>query len=115
MWRGNMKRRINPEQLQELTEEQQQRLREWWELTAWDVIAVYETECTCRISNVLEETMKTTKNKCLPLLDIGQMIELLNDAEQSSKIFKIMRRVDDCIIDIQELCDALWQAVKQVL
>ena len=104
-----MKRRITIEQLQELTEEQQQRLREWWEPTAWDVIAIGTDDI--QISNVMLICTKEYKIKCLPLLDIGQMIKLLNNKRYDwpYTIYDSLSKTDN------ELCDALWQAVKKAL
>jgi hypothetical protein len=50
----------------------------------------------------------------LPLLDIGQMIELLGDDWYYS-FFGTNTWVDGACLDVRyegELCDALWEAVK---
>ena len=104
-----MKRRITVEQLQELTEEQQQRLREWWKPTAWDVIVVYHG-MGMKVTNVYNEMVSTDKKVCMPLLSIGQMIEMLQ-LYKDKDIFKY----HDIDITDENLCDALWSAVKQVL
>jgi hypothetical protein len=137
-----MKRRITVEQLQELTEEQQQRLREWWEPKEYD-IAMLQNRVSCieglsqlTEGYVIELAVPVDaegdeyiyagqfgyrKEDCLPLLDIGQMIELLDNKQCD------INYNQDCTIPVcellvdgkgyrhKELCDALWQAVKQVL
>lgn len=48
-----------------------------------------------------------------PLLpNIGQMIEYLNDRDLPQFTSKFMERIEESNI---ELCDALWNQVKQVL
>lgn len=156
-----MKQRITIEQLQELTVEQQQRLREWWEPEEGDwytddneelLIVDHMRECcqgdycyhlhsTKGISipdlsseQAFNRDIEAIKlGKALPLLSIGQMIELLMyehrrdiaiiDISMSCKsgLTLITHQWDDegynpiCIGESYELCDALWQAVKQVL
>jgi len=124
-----MKRRITVEQLQELTEEQQQRLREWWKPEEGDYYFQAEETKICH-SDICSYTVvwpQKGENDYIPLLDIGHMIELL-----SYKGLGKIKPVIDCdtIITVEswdvsldsgyygkgeELCDALWKAVKQVL
>ena len=110
-----MKRRITGEQLQELTQEQQKGLREWWKPqvgdcvidSAGDIGVVYNEE---EIDNA----------DLFPLFDIGQMIELLEPYFESAYGTEPARYFKGIILDwddfeIPELCDALWEAVKVVL
>ncbi len=147
-----MKQHITPEQLNELTGEQKERLREWWEpdngqwvyAKEWDglysavslgkyffidVNSCSDGGCGCCSSGI-------DLNDCLPLLSIGQMIELIKnkvqDANNNRLIMwerkpniwnvELLDRYDEkrgeghlWIVDEPELCDALWQTVKKVL
>jgi hypothetical protein len=145
----NMKQRINIEQLQELTEEQKQRLREWWKPNKYDVAIDFkydnyefpvEQVCDDKLIDFVdygEEIADSKKEDCLPLLNIGQMIELLTNkgrfaekliieiykatrVERENKICEIYehsRDYEDGIVSYanRELANCLWQAVKQVL
>jgi hypothetical protein len=110
-----MKQRITVEQLQELTEEQQQKLREWWEPQDGDMFFRNNRIQICDIG------YHHDKDECLPLLDIGQMIELLLD--KCGKNLNIYQCKNFNTITVttfkeyfaQELCDSLWEAVKEVL
>jgi hypothetical protein len=109
-----MKQRITIDQLQELTEEQQQRLEEWWKPEEGDL--------------VYNKFFNEFKQEELPLLDIGQMIELLRDTRPKVNIYfsgslgneitipfdKIPSLVS-AIAKESDICDCLWSAVKQVL
>ena len=136
-----MKRRITVEQLMELTEEQKQRLREWWNPEEGDYVQhnKYGVETIClpgpfdeECPNVYFTTdyrIHAFKEECLPLLDIGQMIELLEEKKMVTESLDI--KAPKGLINTysvwygngdfpkkyesKELCDALWQAVKQVL
>jgi len=74
-----MKRRITSEQLNELTEEQQQKLFYWWKPETGDyccsIIAGKYRSAGCYIYPCADFTPQIS----LPLLDISQMIELLQD------------------------------------
>ncbi len=123
-----MKRRITVEQLQELTEEQQQRLREWWKPQLYDVFIEILIDDEIIEGSIERETYEPSK-EALPLLDIGQMIELLEEKKMVTESLDI--KAPKGLINIysvwygngdfpkkyesKELCDALWQAVKQVL
>jgi hypothetical protein len=71
------------------------------------------------------------KGDCLPMLNIGQMLEILNKCKYGKGDFYVNYREEtdsysvgkniEGYIDIgvdyieEELCDALWEAVKEVL
>jgi hypothetical protein len=60
------------------------------------------------------------KADCSPLLSIGQMIELLHSIPNAHKLVDVCDSFDSyggIIINepVNNLCDALWQAVKQIL
>jgi hypothetical protein len=133
-----VKRRITVDQLKELAPEQQQKLRDWWKPQTHDVIIhsfrrfgeksiiYYPNSGNIIVNDGDGSESFVLKRDCLPLLDIGQMIELL---ESIDKCISITHKVDiedwgwevhlrhlDYYIFIQDsLCDALWQAVKVVL
>lgn len=82
-----MKQRITVEQLNELTDEQVKKLSEWWK-------------------------------DHLPLLNIGQLIEYLTQTEKpliesSLAGWRVWHQGEH--YSKVELCDALWEAVKQCL
>jgi len=148
-----MKRRISVEQLQELTYGQKQKLNEWWKPQIGDVFLTpdnttaaigdycfYTMHCTELVqfygNDQNTETLVKVKY-CIPLLDIGQMIELL---ESKDHFFSISKEIacDDlgCLnwgwlieintkesphqIEYMEfstdgLADCLWKAVKTIL
>ena len=149
-----MKQNITFEQLAQLTEEQKEKLREWWEPGQGQVIYVQYGDGSGRETSLGEywavpDGITDDKNyrdsgcgccsdsldiaDCLPLLSIGQMIELL--AERLARITHIPKSpkyparwhvivyvdvYDNKVIPLREitapnLADALWQAVKEVL
>lgn len=132
-----MKRRITPEQLQELTPEQQQKLRDLWKFEVGDICTNEDCIEIC-IAEYLEggeytkyfsKEIRTADcgkiemydaEDCLPLLDIGQMIELLAhrlvkiDYDGFTNNYYVQVR-NAATYGKPELCDALWNAVKFVL
>jgi len=148
-----MKQRISPEQLQELTEAQKERLRKWWSYNyqVGDICSCseYFEEC-CVIYNhdnsfgvnrvicspIDEGELRRDRynhfdNKPIPLLSIGQCIELLFDlsgydevsglfigvSRHYAEIFKGWCNCEEGITEGKShiLIDALWEAVKKVL
>jgi hypothetical protein len=130
-----MKQRITVEQLQELTEEQKQRLREWWKPEPGDIMLDIKMGCLETLVEggngkaIIEHIKSDSKARFLPLLSIGQMIELIESKDDCINITKLLTDIDhkelwgwetalrhlrksSCDI---ELCDALWQIVKEVL
>ncbi len=134
-----MKQHISPSQLQELTEEQQERLREWWKIEEGHWFAVGDSaRLAVREAHDIRvyDISGTAINKhwALPLLSIGQMIELLHEKGKLQEIFPAGgissggAISDDWNVRIyepfhlgaihfidNELADALWEAVKEVL
>jgi hypothetical protein len=129
-----VKQRISVEQLQELTEEQKQRLRELWkpqfydvviDNNKYDVIIVFHGGMMCSID--VEMQKRYTKADCLPAMSIGQMIEILESKFPTLYIenqlpaglresirYRIFQQGAGPHYG-DTLCDALWQAVKEVL
>jgi len=138
-----VKQRITVEQLNELSDEQKARLREWWKPQIGDAII---SEKDDRLRFIGHKTLfgdfalqfhpytydcnacdLVRVKDCLPLLSIGQMIELL-----SGKVYDLIIRLQDLEpaalyrgiaathnndewAERPELCDALFVAVKAVL
>lgn len=131
-----MKEHIDLSQLNELSEKGKERLREWWEKHLeygtffawknnkrqknWYVELWYEGS---------EFEMPNKWNNFYPLLSIGQLIEFLENKNELSivtepgedlernpvVIKKILFAYKSCDISKIELCDALWEAVKDIL
>jgi hypothetical protein len=110
-----MKQRITCEQLKELTEEQKQRLREWWKPQEHDIYVVWGDYVTA-VGKGCESDIN--KENCTPLLSIGQMIEIVANHFKEVKM-PVVQIGDEVKTDfygaMMPLCDALWQAVKEVL
>lgn len=131
-----MKQHITIEQLNELTIEQKERLREWWKPADEDWYTNGET------AYAVIEYPKIDDN-CLPLLSIGQCIELLQSKDKNGDYWLIgkielrpynngkpipgtvswvIHLIQQGALEIKvfdkcyskELIDALWQAVKEV-
>ena len=111
-----MKQHITVEQLIELSKEQRQRLKEWWKPQNHDVFIYGHHSEINQIHNV-EKFLG--KENALPLLSIGQMIELLEieliNPMPSSWEVEYYQDKKLCITSAEELTDALFKAVKQVL
>jgi len=123
-----MKQRITPEQLQELTSEQQEALRKWWKPEEWELIYV-----TNKGLNAFGQAMRITginpacdslpmrlyvdvgdwclKSEVLPLLSIGQCIELLLDKEYQASWGEVLEDISYREGD-SELIDVLWEIAK---
>jgi hypothetical protein len=130
-----MKQRITIEQLKDLTEEQKQKLREWWKPEPGDkaviaegtlnagkevLICSYDEEYDIAGWECEGGWGSYGKDNLEPLLSIGQMIELLNyydcDIEiQSAGATWYVMVGGHINTDNDKLTDALWQAVKEVL
>ena len=127
-----MKQHITPEQLKELAPEQIEKLREWWkpqkgdkflygELGGLSWLAIVNV---VQIDGAIEDTDGDDyTEKGLPLLSIGQMIEYLVEHEPrfgidykdelTESFWQLLS--GETLYQIDELADALWQAVKRVL
>lgn len=134
-----MKLRINTDQLQELSEEQKQKLHEWWQPEPGDSFAIFISggwhlpkydgppvyhesrikenivgacggywDCECVIDDG-EDPAATPDKTSLPLLSIGQMIEMLQKLNPYTD-WDIKFSVADT-----ELCDTLFCSLKAVL
>lgn len=122
-----MKQRITIEQLHELTEEQRERLWEWWKPLEGDVFIIKGTPNSFLqnyIGTFSADSLKNFREKprgYMPLLSIGQMIELIDNDYMLTRFrqFKAIVTIQLGEETIQhcedELCDALWKVVKKVI
>jgi len=105
-----MKQEITKEQLEALPMEQLDKLHDYWFRGTW-------TE-----RNALKYCIEV-KGICVPLLSIGQLIQLLREKaewETDGGLEKISLTEPSLAISwneeaYQELADALWDAVKSIL
>ncbi len=109
-----MKQRITKKQLKELNKEQLKKLMEWWEpIQSLDVIQVDG------LIYYLCELEHITAKEILPLLNIGQMIEFLGDYIDILDLrekWTVREMIPGMkLYEYDELCDALWEAVKEKL
>ena len=140
-----MKQCITSKQLMELTAEQLEKLNKWWEPQLGDILIgdLGEKIVTETVSHKNEygEWLKTTscdnngeywpqnKKNSNPLMSIGQCIEFLNDHCNEIGL-SYLNTTCDWLVEIgshvgyndknhtyggDELVDALWEAVKDVL
>ena len=130
-----VKQRITIDQLNELTDEQKQRLREWWKPQGSDIYynTHFKTSNSIRVNeytNIEAGNIQNSlegQNWLRPLLSIGQMIELLQDKVACFNMSNMFARTDNSSIGLgvfkpksfdiraDELCDALWETVKKLL
>lgn len=124
---------ITPEMLAELSPQAQKRLRDWWETSEGDkFFDSFERWCLCydgsRDMVVSTGLSKHDKQVCLPLLNIGQCIELLlgYDEQRQVDLFSLCTESlykgivwivdgENRAVRSDELIRALWDAAKAVL
>lgn len=126
-----MKKHITVEQLNELSDKGKRRLRKWWKPTFGDKIYYEKKSIEYWFDNDDKYNMDNWKNlgwgiahkepkpkqykdHRLPLLSIGQMIEFLRDSSYEGSSY-FGANETDVQHQGKELCDALWEAVKEVL
>lgn len=118
-----MKQYITPEQLNELTPEQKERLREWWRPRIKDgIISPYCVDSGFYGAGSDPYDNAMPDKDALPLLSIGQCIELANVIQISKDMGWSENKQDYEVWWLVngryyqgELIHALWQAVKAVL
>lgn len=120
----DFKRSITPKQISELTPKQLERLKEWWKPQDGDyfikAVHGYNSNSWYKIFSYGNTAYNTKTNAWIPLLDIGQMIELVGEHE--IMIITLEDAWGHSNVSLankgfaaNNLCDALWQAVKEVL
>ncbi|WP_426452736.1 hypothetical protein ACP26L_11950 [Paenibacillus sp. S-38] len=108
-----MMQRITSSSLQELSREQQERLRRQWTPQEGDYMAIGDHEEMVYYLNGVDSV------KALPLLTIGEMIAYLNaqggpvEIREASGNWSVRAGGEES--RSPELCQALWEAVKRVL
>lgn len=126
-----MKQHITVDQLDELTEKQKEKLRDMWEPIQGELFYYSDKDdwyygdgiyrCAEYKNNKIEiiGERQIVKEYCLPVLSIGQMIEILEKNIEIIKPLENMWRSNikshPLNIDADELCDALWSAIKLIL
>jgi hypothetical protein len=134
-----MKRRITVDDLNQLSEQQKQKLREWWKPsfgdcfmqdgeTDIDILHYYDGWAGKNLaykSDPPRDWEESDKAECIPLPDIGMMIELLKSTtywQEDCDMGGFFRTGGWELIICwkgdtkrKELCDALFEAVKEVL
>ncbi len=130
-----MKQNITIEQLNELSDKGKERLRDWWKPTGLELIIYQFSKGWEETENypdgeygcLVEPDHPENKGNALPRLSIGQMIEFLDEYDPSSIGAEggywwdyVLTISDNQIVpsggyNENFLCDALWQAVKEIL
>jgi len=110
-----MKQHITPDQLNELSEEAKKRLREWCNEKHWaDLDQQKYWLSTYDLGPDIERLF--VNHGPLPLLSIGQMIEFLGVPPILCWIEREGWNIGFTVVENKsDLCDALWEAVKEVL
>lgn len=112
-----MKQYITIEQLNELSYDAKRALRKWWKpkLGDWYVCEHPAWSKTPALATYKHHAWKSKRG--YPLLSIGQMIEFLNEHPEKFDLSK-RGQWGDGYFDFNwdgELCDMLWEQVKEVL
>lgn len=118
-----MKQHITVDQLNELTEEQKKKLRDMWEPIQGELFYYSDKDdwyygdgiyrCAEYKNNKIEiiGERQIVKEYCLPVLSIGQMIEILKKHKPTA----IGRALDYMILNGEEMADYLWDGIKSIL
>ncbi|GCL73273.1 MULTISPECIES: hypothetical protein [Paenibacillus] len=108
-----MIQRITAAHLQQLSKEQQEKLREQWHPEEGEYIFYSGQE------EMIYYMGGFHKEKALPLLTIGQMLAYLHQYDSYIRIDKIYEewliKTSSLEVKGRELCDALWNAMKLIL
>lgn len=116
-----MKKRITVDQLNELSEKQKQKLRSQWVPSKGDIFISDNEELVINyigdwlLSDVIVSVDYTYGERlfdledCLPLIDIGQMIEILED--EFINIHDVINNQERT----ETICDTFWNEIKKIL
>jgi len=126
-----MKERITMKQLKELTIDQSIKLKSWWQPRKYDVIMVKDKTFTFnklhfKTDVIFEDNYDTQKEFRMPLLSIGQMLNILYDYKYDfinthnlnwyGHNETVLCSLGFIITSYPEyICDALWETVKSIL
>lgn len=119
-----MKKLMEAEDLNELNEKQINTLKEWWKPQEGD--AIYFNHACLFVTYVGENTLITPLvhvETCdvMPLLNIGQMIELILSKSKSKLLHALNLYIKRRVLhsfkrkEETELYDILWSTVKRIL
>lgn len=141
-----MRQQLTAEDLSQLTPEQQDKLRAWWKPEEWDMCIYHDEVCPVFmidenyeyrgkrgvylwLDDVGSGNPPVLKDECLPILGIGQLIQLLESYDKCLNVTNVilgdeygnkftwevkLRHLGKYIYK-EELVDALWQVVKEIL
>lgn len=130
-----MEKRITIEQLQELSDDQKKHLQESWKPRRGDTFYRSEGNLVLLVEAASDEGIEScdeliSKQGCLPLLSIGQMIQLVEDfAISKGAVWELKHdwykysvtirtdREDEPVMDVsdKDICNVLWMVTKQIL
>jgi hypothetical protein len=121
-----VKQRITVEQYKELTDKQKSILLQWWKPYKFDIIYWHVLESEETYEDSVWRCAK--KEELIPLLSIGQLIELLHDKGSFNSEKPLEAKFNTSFTQNQtitidwfgrtadtELCDSLWEAVRDIL
>jgi len=114
-----MKQIIDVSQLQELSPEQQEKLRAWWQPQAGGLFASMDSSVSFKSvvdvdgEGYIQDVRDWhPKSECLPILSIGQCIELIIELDGKVNFSEF----DGFIMRLTEnVCDELFNNVKSIL
>lgn len=124
-----MKQRITIEQISELDDKAKEKLRKWWSMEEYDFctdgkrlvhidldLDLFDYDSKKKIEiyhdwNYKEDKPEDRISELYPLLSIGQMIEFISEND----LDLLLSSWNNLDWNIEELCDALWEAVKDIL
>lgn len=129
-----MKQHIEPEDLAQLSDKAKEKLREWWKPGEYDLCTTGDRDIEIYSSTefyLINYDDKTIHffgdkegfyKKLYPLMSIGQLIMFLSEHHRIVNLFEIqgkwylMRHGSDFRSNMyEELCSALFSAVKYIL
>ena len=122
-----MKQRMKVQDIRQLIKDQQNKLRDLWLPRIGNSVNYIYDEGVMFINvyagdyNIVlirgSERIRVAKNDCLPLLSIGQMIEILDMCKVNWENELFCDDCDEVTYKIYngELADALWDIVKKIL
>jgi len=110
-----VKQRITIDDLNQLTNEQKEKLREWWKPERGDLYIYNKSSLRDEGWEIYQVLKEDTPNllkemKAYPLLSIGQMIEIL-DKNETDWLEVLLNGAYDGM----EPCDSLWRKLKSIL
>lgn len=117
-----MKQHITIDQLNELSEQSKEKLREWWKPGQGDLITVKGMTISTDLPGIngkygkeygWSTSVESGTEKALPLLSIGQMIEFIRDNDKKHLWTWYFFYGPNA--DTLDVCDILWESCKEVL